>query len=192
MLRNTLQSCMHLMLCTACFTQTSQLWQGLPCQLQQLPCTAVPGEMYCRRPFRHARSDAQVWCNFVSHLLGGYASPLTVPSQATLPDVQIKLGNDSLEPSQCNFGINTYGETFSTEQNLFIIYGSDLQVNSTRNDSTGVFTKRHLFQCYQACIPTAASLANVTSIGFSSNTDNVSFCVEDFHMLPSQVASSGK
>ena len=41
-------------------------------------------------------------------------------------------------------------------------------------------------------MPTAASLANVTSIGFSSNTDNVSFCVEDFPMLPSQLASSGK
>ena len=88
--------------------------------------------------------------------------------------------------------ISTYGETFSTEQDLLIVCDNNLQVNSTRNDSTGMFTRRHLFQIQQACMPTAASLANVTSIGFSSNTDNVSFCVEDFPMLPSQVASSGK
>ncbi len=30
--------------------------------LQQLPCTALPGEMYCRFPFRHAKSAVQVWC----------------------------------------------------------------------------------------------------------------------------------
>ena len=61
MLCNTLQSCMHWLLCTACFTQTVQLWQGLPCQLQQLPCTALPGETYCRCLFRHTRSAVQIW-----------------------------------------------------------------------------------------------------------------------------------
>lgn len=48
-------------------------------------------------------------------LLSGHAGPFSaIPSQVTLPDIMIKLGNDSLEPSQCDFGIKIYGETFST------------------------------------------------------------------------------
>ena len=114
------------------------------------------------------------------------------PAQATLPDVQIKLGDDDLEPSQCNFGISTYAETLNSGKTLYTVYSYDSLANSTRDDSTGDFTRMHLYQNYQACIPSSSALANVTSIGFSSNSPNVSFCLENFQMLPSQVASPGE
>lgn len=114
------------------------------------------------------------------------------PSQARLPDVQIKLGNDSLEPSQCNFGLVTYAETLNPEKTLFTVWQNDDLTNSTRDDSTGLFTRDFLFQNYQACIESRPSLSNVTSIGFSSNTANVSFCLEDFSLLPTRVPSAGE
>ena len=113
-----------------------------------------------------------------------------------MPDVQIKLGNDDLEPPQCNFGISTYGETLTFQwkapQAEYTVYSYDSLTNSTRDDSTGDFTRMHLYQNYQGCIPSSSALANVTSIGFSSNSANVSFCLQDFQMLPSQVASPGE
>ena len=114
------------------------------------------------------------------------------PSQAELPDVQIKLGNDSLEPSQCNFGLVTYAETLNPEKTLFTVWVNDKMTNATRNDSTGLFTRSLLFQNYQACIESRSALANVTSIGFQSNAANVSFCLEDFSLLPTQVPSAGE
>ncbi len=108
-----------------------------------------------------------------------------------LPDVQIKLGNDTLEPSQCNFGIRTVAESFNPAQNLYTVYSSDQETNSTRDDTTGLFKRQYLFQNYQACIPTRSALVNVTSIGFSSNKNNVSFCLEDFDLLPSEVNPAG-
>ena len=114
------------------------------------------------------------------------------PSQAMLPDVQIKLGDDSLEPSQCNFGLVTYAETLNPEKTLFTVWYNDELTNSTRDDDTGIFTRKFLFQNYQACIDSRSSLKNVTSIGFSSNTANVSFCLQDFRLLPTQVPSAGE
>ena len=114
------------------------------------------------------------------------------PSQALLPDVQIKLGDDSLEPSQCNFGLVTFGEMLNPETTLFTVSYNDELTNSTRDDDTGIFTRKFLFQNYQACILSRSSLENVTSIGFSSNTANVSFCLQDFRLLPTQVPSAGE
>lgn len=114
------------------------------------------------------------------------------PSQATLPDLQIKLGDDSLEPAQCNFGLVTYAETLDPEKTLFTVWSDDELTNSTRDDSTGLFTRKFIFQNYQACIEPRSSLANITSIGCSSNTANVSFCLEDFTLLPTQVPSTGE
>lgn len=130
------------------------------------------------------------------------------PSQATLPDVNVFLGNDSLlraeaqgnfesdhpEP-RCNFGLDTYAETLnrqSPENARFIIY-PDAKVNSTsRNDTTGFFTRSFLFQNYQACIESRSDLTRVTSIGFTSQRANVSFCLEDFRLLPTQIPSAGE
>ena len=115
------------------------------------------------------------------------------PAQATLPDVQIKLGGDDLEPPQCSFKVNTYAETLGKPEHLsYSTYTSDWLTNSTRDDITGDFTSLFLFQNFQACVPSSSALANVTSIGFSSNSANVSFCLEEFQMLPTQVASPGE
>ena len=115
------------------------------------------------------------------------------PAQAALPDVQIKLGGDDLEPPQCNFGVSLYAETLGKPEHIsFTTYTDDWLTNSTRDDITGDFTRTFLFQNFQACVHSSSALANVTSIGFASNSANVSFCLEDFQMLPSQVASPGE
>lgn len=94
--------------------------------------------------------------------------------------------------SHLNATLVTYAETLNPEKTLFTVWQNDDLTNSTRDDSTGLFTREFLFQNYQACIESRASLANATSIGFSSNTANVSFCLEDFSLLPTQVPSAGE
>ena len=129
-------------------------------------------------------------------------------SQAVVPDVHVFLGNDSLlraEPEgnfksdhpepQCNFGLDTYAETLnrqSPDSARFTVY-SDALINSTsRNDTTGFFARSFLFQNYQACIESRSDLTRVTSIGFTSQSANVSFCLEDLKLLPSQIPSAGE
>ena len=118
-----------------------------------------------------------------------FAGTLEDPSQASLPDIQIQLGN---KPSLCNFGLFTYGLILDPAETTFIFLAGDEATNSTRDDSTGLFTRKFLFQNYQACVESRSSLTNVTGIGFSSNTANVSFCLEDFKLLPTQVPSTGE
>lgn len=114
------------------------------------------------------------------------------PRQATLPDLLVKLGNDSPEPEQCVFGLESHALGFDPIQNGIHDWFDDHKMNRTRDDSTGVFTRSFLFQNYQACINSSSLLANVTTIGFSSRTDNVSFCLEDFSLLPTRVAPAGE
>ena len=123
--------------------------------------------------------------------------PDTQPSQAPLPNLQLVLGNGDVTQS-CYFTLDTVGVT----PNLSLSYSTQplrtwtnaAYTLSTRNDTSGAYTNRHLFQNFPSCFPPLFNLTDATSIGLRSMANNtyVSFCLEYFILLPSHVHSSGE
>ena len=127
--------------------------------------------------------------NAVRDIAGVFAQD---PLQATLPDIQIRLLEDVDTPSQCDLGLDTFAQIILPEtdriNNLYV----EATTLSTRNNSTGRFTEKYLFHNFEACIGSISSLANIRSIGFFSKSADVSFCLQDFSLLPTEVPSAGE
>lgn len=103
-----------------------------------------------------------------------------------MPDIQLKLGNDSFQPALCEFHVGAYAQT--TYLNGTIDFFLD-DATPTRD---GNFTRKFLFRNFAACIESSSALASINSIGFFSRTGDVSFCIEDFNLLLTEVPSPGE
>lgn len=110
--------------------------------------------------------------------------------QATLPNIQLKLGSDLFEATLCEFPVGATAQT--TLPNGTVRSESD--VDDAAPTRGGKFTRSFLFRNFEACVgPSAApALANISSIGFFSKTGNVTFCFEDFSLLLTEVPSPGE
>jgi len=187
------ESC-HIILCKAAYNGCSV--QHAPHQLYSfgrvtLPCAALPSEMYCRHPFGQASSAVQIWCK---------------PIYTCLVDMQALFRQFHLKPHCQTYRSNlamillshpsaTLGSIHmprhSAMNGTYLLYMATI-CKSILPEITALVCS-HEDICFSTTrLACQLLLPNVTSIGFSSNTDNVSFCLEDFHMLPSQVASAGE
>lgn len=108
------------------------------------------------------------------------------PTQAMLPDIQLKLGNDSFEPALCEFHVGAYAQT------TYLNGTMDSFLDDAMPTRDGKFTRTFLFRNFAACVGSSSALANISSIGFFSRTSDVSFCIEDFNLLLTEVPSPGE
>ena len=83
--------------------------------------------------------------------------------QATLPNIQLKLGSDSFEATLCEFPVGAAAQTTLPNGTV----QSDFDDAAPTRD--GKFTRSFLFRNFEACVEpsAAAAFANI-SIGFFS------------------------
>ena len=109
------------------------------------------------------------------------------PSRARLPAITINLYDASLNEA-CRFQLYNEAEKSSPINDARVWRFDDMN-SLTRNATTGLFTRSFPFQNFQSC---TSSQASITVVGFSSDAANVSFCLEDLRLLPSEVPSPGE
>lgn len=130
-------------------------------------------------------------------------APFGDPSQALLPNLHVEFGPDALgqelDSQVCWWSLDATGFSLnyehssggSSSQNT-VWTDDNTYFLSLRNNTSGSFTRRIIFQNYQNCFVSRADLTDITSFGLTSQSDNVSFCLENLILLPSQVHSSGE
>jgi hypothetical protein len=182
-----LQSCilsvLYSMLHTACTVF------GIPCQ--GLPCTASSSELYCRRPCGHTSSAMQIWCKPIyTCLVDMHALFQQFHLKPHCQTYRSNLAMILLSHPSATLG-SIHMPRHSAMNGTYLLYMATI-CKSILPEITALVCS-HEDICFSTTrLACQLLLPNVTSIGFSSNTDNVSFCLEDFHMLPSQVASAGE